>query len=273
MIHPDTELRDAGRDVGLGVFATRRIPCGTIVWVRDALDRCLPLEEVRAMPLRYRKLLDRYGFLEADGNRIFCWDFGRFVNHSCAPNVLPTPWRFEIAVRTIHAGEQVTNDYSTLNLERAFHCRCGSGQCRRRVRPGDFERFVDDWDERVGAALPNALAVDQPLSAWLDPRLRRKAQRASQRPELIPSIASIRLEAARHDPLAFAAVPRARRRRSHGDAEQGSAPHDPAFPAVERSAENRTQVAGRSRQSHLTRSARDRRASRRRAGAVRGLGT
>ncbi len=208
MMHPDTELRDAGEGIGLGVFATRRIPRGTIVWMRDELDHCLPLDRVRSLPLAYRKILDRYGFLDADGNRILCWDFGRFVNHSCNPNVLPTAWRFEIAARTIHAGEQITNDYGTLNLERGFRCLCGAADCRHRVRPDDFERLQVVWDLRVRDALGTAGSVAQPLLPWLDKARRRDFRRALRRPDLAPSVGTLRLEPARVDPLAFAAVPR-----------------------------------------------------------------
>ena len=35
MIHSDTELRPVNAVVGLGVFATRRLPRGTVTWVRD----------------------------------------------------------------------------------------------------------------------------------------------------------------------------------------------------------------------------------------------
>lgn len=215
MLHPDTELRDAGKETGLGVFATRRLPRGTLVWVRDELDRSLPLEQVRALPVAYRRLLDRYGFLDRDGNRILCWDAGRFVNHDCDANVLPTPWSIEIAVRTIHAGEQLTNDYATLNLERGFRCACGDAACRGWVRPRDFEKLVSGWDERVRAALPYAAQLEQPLLQWLDPARRRAIRAGIRDPARMPSIRANRLEAARIDPMAFAANPTRRRPSRH----------------------------------------------------------
>ena len=260
MMHPHTELRDAGREMGLGVFATRRIPRGTIVWCRDALDHCLPLERVREMPLAYRKLLDRYGFLDEHGDRILCWDFGRFVNHSCDPNVLPTPWRAEIAVRTIHAGEQITNDYATLNLERAFRCGCRAAGCRGVIRPNDFESLVATWDERLGSALPALVQVEQPLMRWIAPNVGRTIRRASRMPELVPSVASIRLEAARADPLAFAAVPRRRARRRGAEWGRaigtGATDHPPAE-EPSRDVAQRDRVDMETHREHLTRSPRD----------------
>ncbi|MHC5084588.1 MAG: SET domain-containing protein, partial [Planctomycetota bacterium] len=34
MIHPDTELRKVNETIGYGVFATRHIPKGTILYVK-----------------------------------------------------------------------------------------------------------------------------------------------------------------------------------------------------------------------------------------------
>ena len=51
MIHPDTELRFANPQIGLGVFATRfLIPKGTITWVRDQLDQALPPAAIAQLP-------------------------------------------------------------------------------------------------------------------------------------------------------------------------------------------------------------------------------
>lgn len=205
MIHPHTELNFAGEVVGLGVFATRPIPRGTIVWVLDELDQRIPINQVRNYSRACRRLLDRYGFLNARGERVVCWDWGRYVNHACEPNVLPTGWGFEMAIRDIAAGEELTNDYATLNLERPFTCHCGRPSCRRRVRPQDFERLVDRWDDQVRDCLADAGRVAQPLWRWIGQR--RVVGRCFQKPHLMPSVASNRFSPAREDPLAFAALP------------------------------------------------------------------
>jgi len=107
MIHPDTELRFAGEGIGLGVFATRRIPRGTIVWVLDELDQRFTLSAVRRHTLAYRRLLDRYGFLNGRGERVLCWDIARYVNHACEPLVLGLQVP-KLAARLLeHADEKV----------------------------------------------------------------------------------------------------------------------------------------------------------------------
>jgi hypothetical protein len=38
-------------------------------------------------------------------------------------------------VRDIHPGEELTDDYATLNLEESFACLCGTRECRNRISP------------------------------------------------------------------------------------------------------------------------------------------
>jgi hypothetical protein len=205
MIHPDTELRPAGDEIGLGVFATRPIPRGTIVWVLDELDQRLPPERVRAMPPGYAALLDRYGYPNARGEWVLCWDLARWVNHSCDSNVLSTGWEVDVAVRDIAEGEELTNDYGCLNLDRGFRCWCRRPGCRRRIDPGDFERLADSWDARVREAFPLVTQVRQPL--WPFVPQRRLVSAAARNPARLPSIRAHRLEAPE-------ALPRSRARRS-----------------------------------------------------------
>src|SRR5262249_35167952 len=101
-----------------------------------------------------------------------CWDHGRFVNHSCEPSCRSTGFDLEIAVRDILPGEQLTDDYGSLNVDYEFACSCGSTQCRRFVRATDALQFADDWDREAFAAFRLAGAVDQPL--W--PLLKERAE-------------------------------------------------------------------------------------------------
>lgn len=49
-----------------------------------------------------------------------CWDWGRYMNHSCAPNTLGLGPYADVAVRDIHPGEQLTCEYGMLNLTEAM---------------------------------------------------------------------------------------------------------------------------------------------------------
>jgi hypothetical protein len=186
VIHPDTELRSSGEEIGLGVFATRAIPRGTVVWALDELDQRFDAGRVKRLGPRYARLLDRYGYCNAAGERVLCWDLARWVNHSCTANVLSCGWEFDIAIRDIADGEEITNDYGALNLDRGFACRCRQPACRGTIRPRDFERLADRWDGQVREAFTDLMLVPQPLWQWVTPR--RAVVAAVRRPERLPSV-------------------------------------------------------------------------------------
>ncbi len=163
MIHPSTELRFINPLIGFGVVATARIPRGTITWARDPLDRAMTSSEVERLGELFRAQLDKYSFIDGEGRHVLCWDIARYVNHSCDPVCLAPGFDFEIAVRDIEPGEQLCDDYGTLNPLEPFECGCGMPQCRKMVRPDDHVRLADTWDQQVRLAFPSIPLVDQPL--------------------------------------------------------------------------------------------------------------
>jgi hypothetical protein len=163
MIHPDTELRFIDDAIGHGVFATKPIPRGTVVWVLCRFDIVLTPEAVRALPAPYLPIIENYAYGTADGNRVLCWDHGRSINHSCDPAMLGVGAQVEIAVRDIAAGEQLTCEYGSLNLPYRLDCKCGSPHCRGVIGGDDVLTHWRAWDEAVGRALTLAAHVPQPL--------------------------------------------------------------------------------------------------------------
>jgi hypothetical protein len=119
--------------------------------VRDDLDQIVDPAERVALPPMLAALLDKYSYLEPRG-RVLCWDHGRFVNHSCDPNCRSTGFDFEIAVRDIQLGDEITDDYGSLNVDYEFDCRCGSARCRGTIRASDITRFADECDRDAAAA-------------------------------------------------------------------------------------------------------------------------
>jgi hypothetical protein len=163
MIHPDTELRFVSHAVGHGVFATAAIPRGTLLWVRCHFDRVIPRAEVEAMNADYRAVLERYAYVDSDGDYALCWDLARRLNHSCAPSMRGIGQQFDIAVRDIARGEQITCEYGVLNLSGTLRCQCGAPDCRSYVRGDDVLHLGRAWDAEVAAVLPLARSVAQPL--------------------------------------------------------------------------------------------------------------
>jgi len=170
MIHPDTELRFVSALIGYGVFATRLIPRGTITWVHDRLDQAFTPAAVALLPPAYHDIVQKYSFINGRGQFVLCWDHARFVNHSCEPSCLSAGYSFELAVRDIAPGDELTDDYGSLNLDYDFDCSCGLPGCRRRIRPDDLLTFGDEWDRLVAEPFRLIPSVPQPLWRFVENR-------------------------------------------------------------------------------------------------------
>ena len=190
MIHPHTELQYINDKMGYGVVATKRIPKGTITWALDKLDRIFLREQVQRMDPLYQKVLDTYSYRNPEGNYVLCWDNARFINHSSNSNCITTAYEFEIAIRDIHPGEQLTDDYGYLNLEEPFEVVPEQGTGRNVIYPDDLIRYYHVWDEQLLAAFPLLFSVDQPLLQILDPVIQGKAIRIATGEEKMNSILS-----------------------------------------------------------------------------------
>ena len=93
---------------------------------------------------------------------MLCWDNGRYVNHSFNSNCLTTAYDFEIAIRDILPGEQLTDDYGYLNIPYPFR-GIDEGTRRKIVYPDDLIRYHKVWDKKIAKAFPNITKVNQPL--------------------------------------------------------------------------------------------------------------
>lgn len=174
MMHPDTELRYINDVIGYGVFATRFIPKGTIVWALDDLDQVLdPSFVERLDPLRKQDVL-KYSFKNQHGQYILCWDKARYVNHSFHATCVGTMYDLELAARDIHPGEELTDDYGTLNLDEPFACMPEAGTTRSWVMPDDLLHYHQQWDESAKEAFRHFDRVEQPLKHLIRPEHRGK---------------------------------------------------------------------------------------------------
>jgi uncharacterized protein len=169
VVHPDSELRFVNETIGYGVFATRRIPKGTFTWVHDDLDQIVDPDLDRRLPPTIAALLHKYSYLEPRG-RVLCWDHARFINHSCAANCRSTGFDLELAIRDIEPGEQLTDDYGSLNVDYEFACACGAPTCRGVIRASDMIQYATAWDRDAAAAFHLAATVPQPLWPLLKER-------------------------------------------------------------------------------------------------------
>lgn len=188
MNHPHTELRFINKHIGFGVFATKLIPKGTITWAIDDLDQVLEPSFVNSLdPERY-KLVKKYSYRDEDGKYVLSWDLGRYVNHSSNANSMGTAYNFDIAVRDIQPGEEITNDYGSLNLEEPFDCAPEKGTIRRHIMPDDMLLYHRIWDELVLEAFKFFQHVDQPLGHLVPKIYQEKVKIAVEKGVLIDSI-------------------------------------------------------------------------------------
>ena len=168
MIHPHTELKYISPEMGHGVVATQFIPAGTITWTQDQLDRVFTPEEFNHLDKLYQNILDVYSFKNNKGNLVLCWDNGRYVNHSFNSNCLSTAYDFEIAIRDIKVGEQLTDDYGYLNVSNPFR-GIDEGTRRKVVYPNDLIKYYKVWDNKIKKVFPKILTVEQPLKGVIEP--------------------------------------------------------------------------------------------------------
>jgi uncharacterized protein len=191
MLHPHTEVKWISEIIGCGVLACRPIPSGTITWVRDPLDRVLTPEQVETLPALCRDTFLKYSYRNAGGEYVFCWDNTRFMNHSFNPNCITTAYGFEMAVRDIAPGEELTNDYGSLNILEPFHA-CDEGSGRKTVYPDDLVRHANDWDRQLKRAFCRFPQVDQPLRDILSAEQLASAEAvAAGRTEMVSILACL----------------------------------------------------------------------------------
>lgn len=189
MIHPNTELKFISNEVGYGVVATQFIPAGTITWVLDKLDREFKPHEFEQMDPIYQEILDTYTFRNNNGNLVLCWDNGRYVNHSFNSNCLTTAYDFEIAIRDIHVGEQLTDDYGYLNISAPFR-GFNEGTKRKVVYPDDLLKYYRVWDNKIRKVFKRITKVDQPLKQVLNEECWERVHRIINGQENMESILS-----------------------------------------------------------------------------------
>jgi hypothetical protein len=176
MIHPKTELKFINETVGYGVFATESIPEGTIVYVKDSLELVVSPTDYLLHNAEMQEVIEKYSYIDEQGNRIISWDFAKYVNHCCNCNTISTGYGFEIAIRDIAAGEQITDEYGIFNLEKEMSLVCGVSGCRKTIRPDDFDRYYQQWDEKIKKSISllfpsNSrschLSMKKPATNWM----------------------------------------------------------------------------------------------------------
>lgn len=194
MIHPNTELRLVDEQIGYGVFATVDIPEGTIVYVKDSLETVVTPSDYLQCDPTMKTVIDKYSYIDDRGNRIISWDFAKYVNHCCNCNTISTGYGFEIAIRDILKGEQITDEYGIFNLDMEMSLSCTFEDCRKKIMPEDFDTFYQSWDVKIKKSIPKLFEVEQPLLLFLDYDTKKELEMLKQSPESYKSVYALKLK-------------------------------------------------------------------------------
>lgn len=176
MIHPHTRLHFINDVIGYGVFATEFIPKGTITYVKDALEPEVTPEEFNKHAPDMQEVIEKYSYIDERGFRIISWDFGKYVNHCCHCNTMSTGYGFEIAIRDINPGEEITDEYGMFNIEHPMELTCKYDDCRGTVCKKDFDTHYKIWDAQIKPAILQMMAVGQPLMNFINEDTKQEVQ-------------------------------------------------------------------------------------------------
>jgi hypothetical protein len=169
MMHPDTEIKYIDDTVGYGVFAKKMIPAGSITYVKDSLEIEISPTDFAKHSQVMQDTIEKYSYIDQNGYRIISWDFAKYVNHCCNCNSMSTGYGFEIALRDIYPGEQITDEYGLFNVKQDIKLICDQPHCRKNLREDDLDTYYQDWDGQIKKALGKFNEVNQPLKPFIDP--------------------------------------------------------------------------------------------------------
>ena len=144
------------RQGGFAVYATRTLQAGDTIWEAEGSPHNL---------VTRRWMEDRWGDREQRWFLEYAWpvtdevwvvwpsdpEEWRPLNHSCDPNAWVEGLNL-VARRDIATGEEIRVDYATYgnNILAPFDCRCGSPDCRGRVREDDhMQPFLDRYGTHI----------------------------------------------------------------------------------------------------------------------------
>jgi len=184
---------------GNGLFAGEFIPIGTIVYFYGSTDRFYSKGELKRLSEEEKQSLFKYGVEDELGN----WNMTETgqclveANHSCDANILSLfvdGIYCNIAIRDIHAGEEITIDYGMFYNSYPWHleCKCNSPLCRKIIGCGIpiDSKTIDLWHFRTSEAIKHIFLVKQPLFLNDDVKAMSLAQaiRKKRNPTVFPYI-------------------------------------------------------------------------------------
>lgn len=201
MIHPKTELKFISSEIGYGIFASEDLPAGTIVYVKDAMEISIEPIDYLQMKGLLKDNVDRFSYIDEYGNRIVSWDLAKYVNHCCDCNTISTGYGFEIAIKDIKKGDQITDEYGIFNLDQPMEVSCGKNCCRNILTNKDFENHYKEWDEKIKKVIQSVFKVDQALIDVIDEQTQLELEKVVLNLSNYRSVYSLRYQPELHNKI------------------------------------------------------------------------
>lgn len=167
MLNSSLRIQWISDEKGYGVFASKDIRKGTVTFALDPLDIVIEKSQVKKQSDIVKYYIDRFSYEGPDGSRIISWDFGKYMNHCCSANTLTTGYGFEIAIRDIQAGEEVTDDYRIFTTDHQLNMSCDKPNCTQSLDFNYEEHLITRWDNQIREALMMFNYVDQELKPFI----------------------------------------------------------------------------------------------------------
>ena len=79
---------------------------------------------------------------------------------------MSSAYDFEIAIRDIQEGEELTDDYGYLNIKEPFK-GIEEGSKRKYVYPNDLTKYYKVWYKKLFSAIKYVELVEQPLKEYI----------------------------------------------------------------------------------------------------------
>lgn len=167
MIIPSVKIVWISEFKGYGLVANQRIPKGTITFVQDGLDIVIPSSQLESVDPLLREQVEKYSFEDFSGNRIISWDLGKYMNHDDNANTLSSGYGFEVAIRDIEVGEEVTDDYRIFSTHHDTRFDVNHVPGALQVHQPWPDELIAQWDQKLMGSLSVIDIVDQPLKNFL----------------------------------------------------------------------------------------------------------
>ena len=154
---PKTEVRES-KIHGRGLFAIADITKNEIVAVKGGhiVDRKTLREKITPVLGPVEIQLDDELFIAPVTEEEREWSM-LYLNHSCDPNLGMRGEITFVAMRDIHAGEELTHDWAmTDDDDYSVQCKCGVSDCRKTLTGRDWQR--PDLQKRYAGYFSDYLA-------------------------------------------------------------------------------------------------------------------